>query len=149
MAQKCYEAMVVYSLKGSEASIEPLAKKFTDLIAQNGELLDVKNWGKRYLRYNIQKEREGYYAIYTFYSEPSFPQELNRIAGITDGVLRILVTSSDPSKIAAPAVPAAPAVAAEESAEAPAEAEAPGADEADTGTAAEAVAPEEAVTLDA
>ena len=56
-----------------------------------GEITNVDDWGKRRLAYLINDEAEGYYVFFTFESEPSFPAELERIAKITDGVLRAMV----------------------------------------------------------
>ncbi len=91
MANQDYEAMLVYSVKDEEA-LGALKERFTALIEQNGELTETKEWGKRMLKYPIQKENDGYYVLYLFNATPEFPAELNRIAGITDGVLRCLVT---------------------------------------------------------
>ena len=92
MAAQNYEAMVVFSLKNGEETLGALKERFQTLIEQNGTLAETKEWGKRFLKYPISKETEGYYVLYLFSAEPEFPAELNRIAGITDGVLRILVT---------------------------------------------------------
>ena len=43
------------------------------------------------LIYLINDEAEGYYVLYNFESAPEFPAELERIARITDGILRSLV----------------------------------------------------------
>jgi small subunit ribosomal protein S6 len=92
MATQKYEAMVIYSLKGGEESVAPLKERMQALIEQNGSLEKATEWGKRLLRYPIKKETEGYYALYLFSAEPEFPEEFQRVAGITDGVLRSLVT---------------------------------------------------------
>ncbi|MDR2753266.1 MAG: 30S ribosomal protein S6 [Oscillospiraceae bacterium] len=92
MAAKNYEAMVVYSLKGGEEALAARKERFQTLIAQNGTLAEVKEWGRRFLKYSINKEPDGYYVLYHFAAEPEFPEEFNRIASITDGVLRVLVT---------------------------------------------------------
>ncbi|MDR3314547.1 MAG: 30S ribosomal protein S6 [Oscillospiraceae bacterium] len=91
MANQKYEAMLVYSLK-SEEVLNGLKERFSALIEQNGTLTETKEWGRRILKYPIQKETEGFYTLYLFESAPEFPAEFNRIAGITDGVLRCLVT---------------------------------------------------------
>ena len=92
MAANNYEAMVVYSLKGGEEQLAALKERFQALIEQNGTMTEVKEWGKRYLKYLINKEAEGYYVLYLFSAEPEFPAEFLRITGITDGVLRALIT---------------------------------------------------------
>ena len=65
--------------------------KLSVLIAKNGTVENVDDWGKRRLAYLINDEAEGYYVFFTFESEPSFPAEFERIAKITDGVLRVMV----------------------------------------------------------
>lgn len=87
-----YEAVVVFSLKNGEEAIQTLVKKFSDLIKENGELVDANEWGKRKLAYEINYEADGYYVVYSFDSKPDFPMEFERVINITDGVLRSLVT---------------------------------------------------------
>lgn len=87
-----YEAVVVLSLKNGEEAVQGLVAKFSDLIKENGELVNVDEWGKRKLAYDINYESEGYYVVYSFDSKPDFPAELERIISITDGVLRSIVT---------------------------------------------------------
>lgn len=86
-----YEVCLVYSVAGGEDAVNALKEKFNDLIAKNGTVENVDEWGKRRLAYLINDEAEGYYVFTTFTSEPTFPAELERIAGITDGVLRVMV----------------------------------------------------------
>ena len=90
LAEK-YEAIIVFSLKKDEEQIKALTAKFADLIKDNGTLTNIDEWGKRKLAYEINYESEGYYVLYNFESKPDFPAELERIIGITDGVLRSLV----------------------------------------------------------
>ena len=92
MAVNNYEAMIVYSLKDGEESVNALKERFQTLIEQNGTMTEIKEWGKRHLRYLINKESEGFYVLYLFTAEPEFPAEFQRVAGITDGVLRLLIT---------------------------------------------------------
>ena len=86
-----YEAGVIFSVAGGEDATNALKEKFNDLIAKNGTIENVDEWGKRRLAYLINDEAEGYYVFYNFESEPEFPAELERIAKITDGVLRAMV----------------------------------------------------------
>ncbi len=86
-----YEAVVVFSLKNGEDAVKALVAKFSDLIKEHAELVDVDEWGKRKLAYDINYESEGYYVVYHFDSKPEFPDELERVINITDGVLRYIV----------------------------------------------------------
>ena len=86
-----YEAAMIFSVAGGEEQVKALAEKFNALIAENATVENVDDWGKRKLAYPINYENDGYYVFTTFVSAPEFPAELERVAGITDGVLRIMV----------------------------------------------------------
>ena len=87
-----YEAVVVLSLKNGEEAVQELVAKFSALIKENAENVEVDEWGKRKLAYDINYESEGYYVVYKFDSKPDFPAEFERVINITDAVLRSLVT---------------------------------------------------------
>ena len=86
-----YETVLVFSVANGEEAAQPLVEKFKAMIEANGTLESVDEWGKRKLAYLINDEAEGYYVFFNFESEPTFPAELERIAKITDGVLRLMV----------------------------------------------------------
>lgn len=86
-----YEAAMVFSVANGDEATKALVEKFNTLIAENGTIENVDDWGKRKLAYLIEDEAEGYYVFTTFTAGPEFPAELERIAGITDGVLRAMV----------------------------------------------------------
>ena len=86
-----YEAAMVFSVANGEEATLALKEKFNDLIAKNGTIENVDDWGKRRLAYLINDEAEGYYVFFNFESEANFPAELERIAKITDGVLRLMI----------------------------------------------------------
>lgn len=86
-----YEVALVLSVANGDEAVNALKEKFNDLIAKNGTVENVDEWGKRRLAYPINDETEGYYIFTTMTSEPTLPAELERIAGITEGVLRIMV----------------------------------------------------------
>ena len=90
MANK-YEVALVLSVANGDEAVNALKEKFNDLIVKNGTVENVDEWGKRRLAYPINDETEGYYVFTTMSCEPSLPAELERIAGITEGVLRIMV----------------------------------------------------------
>ncbi len=87
-----YESIFVFSINGkSEDDVKALVEKFKALIEKNGTVESVDEWGKKKLAYLIDDEAEGYYVLYNFECEPTFPAELERIANITEGVLRSIV----------------------------------------------------------
>ena len=90
-----YETIFVLDCTLSEEEITALQEKFTNLIAKNGEVESVDAWGKRRLAYPIDYKTEGYYVLVNFKSAPDFPKELERVYGITEGVLRTIVVRKD------------------------------------------------------
>ena len=86
-----YETLFITDVSNGEEATQATVEKFTSLIGSNGEIISVNQWGKRRLAYLINDEAEGFYVFTTFTSEPTFPAELERIAKITDGVLRVMV----------------------------------------------------------
>lgn len=91
MVKNKYEATLVFSVKAGDEAVTALNEKFQALIAENATVENVDEWGKRKLAYPINYEAEGFYVFTTFESAPEFPAELERVAGITDGVLRVMV----------------------------------------------------------
>ena len=87
-----YELTVVVNAKIEDDERAQVIEKVKDLVTRfGGNVTDVDEWGKRRLAYLINDEAEGYYVLYNFESAPEFPAELERIARITDGILRSLV----------------------------------------------------------
>lgn len=128
-----YETLFIVDVTAGEEATKATVKKFTDLIANNAEIVDVADWGKRRLAYLINDKPEGYYTVVTFKAEPSFPTELERLFNIDETVMRSLVIKLDYEPVAKPAPapeeivtetadePEAEEAKAEEPAEAPAE----------------------------
>ena len=90
-----YETLFVISPELSEDATKALVEKFTGLIAENGELGEVSEWGRRRLAYPINDMTEGYYVLVNFKSASDFPAELERIFKITDGILREIVVAHE------------------------------------------------------
>ena len=93
--KKSYETVVVISTKMGDEAVSALVQKFKDLIEANATLDGVDEWGKRKLAYEINKETEGYYVLFNFTSETSFPAELDRVYKITDGLLRSIIVKKE------------------------------------------------------
>ena len=87
-----YEVLYIINPNLSEEDTQAVVEKFKTLIEQNGTVDEMEEWGKRKLAYEINHISEGYYVLVKFTSGPEFPAELSRILGITDSVIRSLVT---------------------------------------------------------
>ena len=93
--KNAYESVLVVSTKLGDEQAEALVEKFKGIIEANATLDSVDVWGKRRLAYLINKEAEGYYALFNFTSTADFPAELDRLYKITDGVLRSLIIKKE------------------------------------------------------
>ena len=90
-----YEAVFIVDPNLGEEGIAAVVAKFKGLVESKATLAEVDEWGKRHLAYPINDLTEGYYVLMTFTSVPGFPQELDRIFRITDGVMRSLIVCKD------------------------------------------------------
>ncbi len=88
-----YETLFAVSGNLAEEDCKAVVEKFVNLVNENASDVSVNEWGKRRLAYPINYVTEGYYVLVTFKSEPSFPLELERVFGITEGVLRYMTTT--------------------------------------------------------
>ena len=87
-----YEVMYIINPNLSEEETAAIVERFKTLVEQNGTLDATEEMGKRKLAYELNYLSAGYYVLIKFTSAPEFPAELDRILGITDGVIRSLIT---------------------------------------------------------
>ena len=90
-----YEVVYIIDPAQGEDGISALVEKFRALAEQNGSAVEVEEWGTRRLAYPINYKNEGCYVLMSFTSGPEFPRELDRVFGITDGVMRSLIVCKD------------------------------------------------------
>ena len=93
-----YEVALVLSVANGDEAVNALKEKFNDLIAKNGTVENVDEWGKRRLAYAINDKTEGYYVLIEFESAPSFPAELDRVYKITEDIMRSIIVCKDEEK---------------------------------------------------
>ena len=113
MEKKICSYETLFAVNGTlvEEDTKALVEKFVALINENATDVTVNEWGKRRFAYPINYVNEGYYVLVDYKSEPSFPIELDRVFGITEGVMRYMTTTK--CEKAAKSEAAAPAVAEE------------------------------------
>ena len=85
-----YENLFIVSLANGEDAAKETVNKFTTLIANNAEIVEVAEWGKRRHAYAINDESEGYYTVVTFKTASDFPAELDRLFNIDENVMRAM-----------------------------------------------------------
>ena len=90
-----YEMLYIIDAALTDEVKESIVKKFEDLVTSNGGAIEkIDRWGLKKLVYPINYKSEGYYVLMTFEAEKTLVQEIKRIAGITDGVIRRLITKA-------------------------------------------------------
>jgi small subunit ribosomal protein S6 len=88
-----YEMLYILDAALSDEEKEAIVKRFEDLVVDNGGVIEkTDRWGIKKLCYPINYKSEGYYVLMTFEAEKTLVVEIKRIAGITDGVIRRLIT---------------------------------------------------------
>ncbi len=90
-----YETLFITDLSNGEEATKATVNKFTGLIASNGEIVEVTEWGKRRLAYPINDMSEGYYTIVTHKSPASFLAELDRLFNIDESIMRSMTVKLD------------------------------------------------------
>ena len=91
-----YELTVVVSAKVEDdvrtATIERIKEYITRF---GGTVVNVDEWGKRKLAYEIQKMKEGYYYFVHFEADATVPGEVEQRIRIMDNVLRYLCVKQE------------------------------------------------------
>lgn len=90
-----YEMLYLIDTSIAEEARDALIAKFEDVVKnQGGTVVSTDKWGVKKTAYPINYKSEAYYVLMTFEAEGSSIKELDRIAGITDGVMRRMITKA-------------------------------------------------------
>ncbi len=89
--ERTYELIYVINPTLSEEAHAALTARVENLVSANGKVVNVDDWGKKRLAYEIEDHKEGHYILLTFEANAEAPREIERVMRITDGVLRYLV----------------------------------------------------------
>ena len=88
-----YEMLYILDAQLADEAKDALIAKVEDLVTKNGGVIEkTERWGIRKLQYPINYKSEGFYVLMQFEAEKSFVEELKRVIGITDGIIRRLIT---------------------------------------------------------
>ena len=92
---KNYELMYIIDTAVADEKREQIIEKFKSLIeSNNGKVVSEEKIGVKKFAYPINYKTEGYYVLMAFESDVNLITELKRVAGITDGILRRLITKA-------------------------------------------------------
>ena len=88
-----YEMLYILDATLADEAKDALIAKVEDLVTKNGGVIEkTERWGLKKLQYPINYKSEGFYVLMQFEAEKSFVEELKRVIGITDGIIRRLIT---------------------------------------------------------
>ena len=88
-----YEIALVVSAQLTDEDRAAVVEQVKNYIVKyEGTIVDVEEWGKRRLAYEIRKQNEGYYYFIKAQSNPTMPVELEKNLRIMmETVLRYLI----------------------------------------------------------
>lgn len=90
-----YETIFIVNPEVAEEGIKELIQKFSDIINNDGKVLEVQEMGKKKLAYEVKKNKEGYYVVINFEANPALIKELERVYRITDNVIKFLTINKE------------------------------------------------------
>ena len=91
-----YEMLYLIDASIAEEARDALIAKFEDTVKNlGGTVVSTDKWGVKKLAYPIQYKNDAFYVLMTFEADGSAIKELDRIAGITDGVMRRMITKAN------------------------------------------------------
>ncbi len=93
---KTYEMLYILDNAVSDEDKDAFVKKFEDVVtSQNGKVVATDKWGVKKLAYPIKYKTDGYYVLMTFEAEGSVVKELDRVAGLSSEILRVIITAKN------------------------------------------------------
>ena len=88
-----YEMIYILESALSDEAKDQLVEKIDGVITKNGGVVEkTEKWGVKKLAYPIDYKTEGYYVLMTFECDATLVQEMKRVVGITEHVMRRLIT---------------------------------------------------------
>ena len=103
-----YECIYLIDQALEDPQVDEVVQRYRDAVTnQGGKVVQIDNWGKRKLAYEIDKHSEGTYHLVTFKAETATLDEISRVLKITDGVMRHMATRR-PKNAGRPAGPPRP-----------------------------------------
>ena len=90
-----YEMLYLIDSSVSDEGKDALVSKFETIVSDlGGKVLPTDKGGTKKLAYPINYKTDAYYVLMTFDANGDAVKELDRIAGITDEVVRRMITKA-------------------------------------------------------
>ena len=88
-----YEMLILLRSDMEDEAREAELKKYADIVTTMGGAVEATDkWGVKKTEYPIAFKTDAFYALMTFHANGAAVRELDRIAGISDVVLRRMIT---------------------------------------------------------
>ena len=95
-----YELTYIINSVISDDQVKDLVSRVTKFVEENdGDIVEVDEWGSRRLAFPIQKKRNGYYVDLYFKAPGAIVPKLERALEIDDNILRYLTLRMDAKMI--------------------------------------------------
>ena len=108
MVSRAYETLVILTSAGTEAELAQAAKQLEEPIKKLGGQVDSSvSWGRRRLAFPIGRHNEGHYHLLTFHVDSIQLDELKRLFGLNDTILRFLILNREDHRAADSGTPPA------------------------------------------
>jgi small subunit ribosomal protein S6 len=94
MNMRVYESAILINAALDDEAIKNLIERIKETITTNGgEILEIDDWGRKRLAYQVKKSKIGYYVIFRFNSQPDIVPKLERYYQLDETILRYLTIS--------------------------------------------------------
>jgi small subunit ribosomal protein S6 len=91
MSKHVYESAILINAALDDEAIKNLVERIKETISTNGgEILEIEDWGRKRLAYQVKKSKIGYYVIFRFNSLPDLITKLERFYQLDESILRYL-----------------------------------------------------------
>lgn len=87
--------MIIFYPNFEEEKRVALLERFKGIIETGGTIITQDEWGMRKLAYLIDDLAEGYYVLINFESNPEVVKEFDRIAKISEGIMRHMIVKEE------------------------------------------------------
>ena len=95
-----YEVMIIVDSDVDERQVPALIEKHLETITKGGGTVDSNDlWGRRRLAYDINKKSEGIYVVLRLNVDPDVIQEMDRLMGIDEKIVRTKVLRVEEPKV--------------------------------------------------
>jgi len=91
MNKHVYESAVLINAALDDETIKNLIERIKETITTNGgDILEIEDWGRKRLAYQVKKSKIGYYAIFRFNSPTDIVPKIERNYQLDENILRYL-----------------------------------------------------------